>query len=373
MEIKGYQKPVQDKKKKVMISFQTGRENGGPHISHTRIMNSGLKDIYEYIPYTIPNGRIGFFNIKLIRHLMKQIKDANPDLVHIHGLQLAGFHYAMAAHLCKKPIVLAVRGSSGEAREFAKWKKALVHILEKKTIKMSDIVYGVSDYVCNWDIVKKYAKGKLYGTVYNLMQLDNSVNSNSRQMMREKLGLASEDIVVVSTGRITEEKGFKILCETVCKLKNEKHIKFLIVGDGSYLNEFKEKIKAENLEEKVIFTGYQKDVNLYLECADIFAICSLHETLCNSLIEAGAKGLPLVAPKIGGMPEIVKHSENGILLERNDADCVAETISMLSKDDNIRRRYGQNARKYIEDTFGQEVIISKIQEMYEICFIKNIK
>ena len=99
----------------------------------------------------------------------------------------------------------------------------------------------------------------------------------------------------------------------------------------------------------------------------------MHETLCNSLIEAGAKGLPLVAPKIGGMPEIVKNSENGILLERNDADCVAETIFMLSKDDNIRRRYGQNARKYIEDIFGQEVIISKIQEMYEICFTKNIK
>lgn len=367
MKVQGYQKSVDGKKKKVMISFQAGRENGGPHISHTRIMNSGLKENYEYIPYTIPNGRIGFFNIKLIRNLKKQIKDANPDLVHIHGLQLAGFHYALAAYLCKKPIVLAVRGSSDEARDFAKWKKKLVHILEKWTIKMSDVVYGVSDYVCSWKIVKKHAKGKMYGTVYNLMQLENATNESSKQKVREELSIAPDDVIVVSTGRITEEKGFKILCEAIVKLKNEKHIKFVIVGDGSYLDEFKRTIKDENLEDKVLFTGYQKDVNPYLESADIFAICSLHETLCNSLIEAGAKGLPLIAPKIGGMPEIVKHNENGILLKRNDSDCVAETIRQLSEDEKLRKMLGNNARKYIENTFSQEVIIGKIQEMYEMC------
>ena len=352
-------------KKKVMISFQDGGENGGPYISHKRIMNSRLQEKYGYIPYRIPQGRIGFINIKLLRNLMSQIRKENPDLVHIHGLQLAGFYYAFAAFLCKKPIVLAVRGSSDEAISFAKWKKKLVYILEKWTLRMSDVIYGVSDYVSSWKIIKKYAKGKMYGTVYNLMQLDHIVDNNEVQKIKEEFGILEEDVVVVSTGRITEEKGFKILCGAIKQLKDKSNIRFIIVGDGSYLDEFKNEIRAANMEDRVIFTGYQKDVNPYLECADVFTICSLHETLCNSLIEAGAKGLPLVAPRIGGMPEIVRHNENGILLQDNNADCVAEAICKLCDDKALRQKMGANAEKYIKDTFSQEKIIDKICEMYE--------
>lgn len=354
-------------KKKIMISFQDGGENGGPYTSHKRIMDSSLRKSYEYIPYRIPKGRIGFFNVKLIHNLMTQIRKENPALVHIHGLQLAGFHYAFAAWLCKKPIILAVRGSSSEAIDFAKWKKMLVYMLEKWTLKMSDVVYGVSDYVCSWEIIEKYAKGKLYGTVYNLMQLNHIVDKNEVQRIKEKLRIIQEDVVVVSTGRITEEKGFKILCGAIKQLKNKSNIKFIIVGDGSYLDEFKEEIRVESMEDRVLFTGYQKDVNPYLECADIFAICSLHETLCNSLIEAGAKGLPLVAPRIGGMPEIVRHNKNGILLQDNNVDCVAEAICKLCDNKALRHALGANARIYIEETFGEKVIVEKIQEMYEIC------
>lgn len=357
----------QGDKKKVMISFQDGGENGGPYTSHKRIMNSRLQEKYEYIPYRIPQGRIGFINIKLLYNLMAQIRRENPDLVHIHGLQLAGFHYATAAWLCKKPIILAVRGSTSEAIDFSKWKKKLIHILEKWTLKICDVVYGVSDYVCSWEIVKKYAKGKLYGTVYNLMQLDDIVDNDEVQRIKNKLEVMEEDVVVVSTGRITEEKGFKILCATIKQLKDKSNIKYIIVGDGSYLDEFKNEIRAQNMEDRVLFTGYQKDVNPYLECADIFVICSLHETLCNSLIEAGAKGLPLIAPEIGGMPEIVRHNENGILLKDNNADCVAEAICKLCDNKALRQKMGANAEKYVKDTFSEKVIVEKIQEIYEIC------
>lgn len=354
-------------KKKVMISFQEGKENGGPYTSHKRIKDSKLKEQYEFVPYIIPNGRVGLINFKLLCNLMKQIKDENPDLVHIHGLQLVGFYYALAAYLSKKPIVLAVRGSVKEAINFSSWKKWIINILEILTLRMSDVVYGVSDYVCSWEIVKKHAGKRLYGTVYNMMQIEDTIGEGTRERVREELGISSEDIVVVSTGRITEEKGFKILCEAILKLKQMVSLKFIIVGEGSYLEEFKQVVTREQLANRVFFTGYQKNVDSFLKAADIFVICSLHETLCNSLIEAGAMGLPLIAPEVGGIPEIVKSDITGILLKDNTPKNVANAIETLSVNSLLREKYGNQARKHTIDKFGQDIIIEQIRETYEKC------
>ena len=353
------------KKKKIMISFQEGGENGGPYTSHKRIMHSELQDTYEFIPYIIPRGRIGVMNVRLLKNLIGQIRSANPDVVHIHGLQLAGFYYALAAFLCHKKIILVVRGSSNEALDFPKWKKRIVNILEIWTLLMSDLVYGVSDYVCRWDIVTKYAGERLYGTIYNMMQIEELPDDSTREKIRADLNILREDVVVVSTGRITEEKGFEILCKAIVNLRENSSLKFLIVGDGSYLEEFKQIIDGEELADRVIFTGYQKDVTPFLKAADIFVICSLHETLCNSLIEAGAVGLPLIAPAIGGLPEIVKPNNTGILLKENSAEYVADAINLLSENEKLRWEYGNKAKEHIENTFAPNVIIGKIKTLYE--------
>ena len=80
----------------------------------------------------------------------------------------------------------------------------------------------------------------------------------------------------------------------------------MIVGDGSYLPEMKDKVRQNGLYDNVIFTGYRNDVMYLLSGSDIFVICTLHETLCNSVIEASDAGLPVVATRTGGIPEIIQ-------------------------------------------------------------------
>jgi hypothetical protein len=182
-------------KPKIMISFTEGGENGGPYNSHKRIMESSLKEKYEFIPLIIPKGRIGLINIKLITKLRNDILKVQPDIVHFAGLQLTGFHLALACKLAGvKNTVLAIHGSSLEAVEFPHWKKQIVNILEIITLKLSNVCYGVSEYVCSWDRVKKYAKW-CYGHIYNIPNAGKWDEDKTNTSFRKEIGVKHDDIV----------------------------------------------------------------------------------------------------------------------------------------------------------------------------------
>ena len=345
---------------KVMITFEENSLHGGPGISHKRIMHSKLNLKYEFIPLMIPKGRYGLFNFRLIKNLVAKIKAANPDFIHIHGLQLVGFYTAVAAWICKKPIVLAIHGSVNEAVEFAGWKKKIVNALEIFTIKLSAVFYGVSKYVMRWKNVKKYAD-KCYGYIYNMPHCDETADNN----IREELGISDSDIVITSTGRITREKGFDILCDVILKMKDTDNIKFIIAGEGEYLNEFISIIKREQLEDKVKILGYREDVAAILEASDIFIILSLHETLCNSVLEACNKSLPVIASNVGGIPEIITGGETGYLVNVNETDKAVDYLNILINSKELRNEFGNKAKKFIDENFSEETAVKKIEEMYK--------
>lgn len=334
-------------------------QNGGPYISHSNILNSRLSEKYDLVPFYNPNAR------KMRRpgvffKAVKDIKSINPDLAHISGLQTEGFLLALACKTAGVKTVVAVHGSATQAIGIGKLRKTVFNIMEKLTLSMARASFGVSDYVFSW---KNCRKARNYrGTVYNIPTFAEQKQATAH--IRSELGIKEDDIVFASTGRITRDKGFDTLFEVMKSLSDNEKIKFIIAGDGEYLPTLKSEISAAGHESKVFLLGYRADVDAILKEADAFIICTKHETLCISLLEAAHNSLPLVASNVGGIPEIINNGKNGYLIDPYDVGGFSAAVSELAANKEMRTEMGSKAKALIEERFSEEKIIARLDEIY---------
>lgn len=349
--------------KTIMISFREGGENGGPYNSHLRIMNSRLKEKYNFVPLFVPKGRMGLFNINIIISLVSQIKRVNPDAVQIVGLELIGYYLAIACRIARvKNVIIAIHGSTTEAIEFNKQpiKKWIMERLEAFTLKTGTCTYGVSEYVYTIKNVAKYSRN-YFGTIYNMMLEDKT--QYNRKEVRNEVGVRDEQIVVMSTGRLTKEKGYGVLTEVMKHYKEDTKIVFVIVGDGDYKQKMEEVLADQIAQGQIKLLGYRKDISKLLTAGDIFIMPSYHETLCMSLLEAGQKDMALIASDVGGMREIVQDGENGYLVDVGDIDSFIRKIDVL-RDKNKLMEMRKKARQTIVFKFSNEKAIESLDRLY---------
>ena len=356
-----------NKKTKIMISFQENGQNGGPYHSHKRIMESDLKEKYEFIPLIVPRFR-KLIKPKNFKQLVREIKQSEAKIVHFHGLQLEGFMTLVAIKIAgNKKTVCAIRGSSRDAMNISRISKIIFCKLEHWTLKQTDICYGVSEYVSNWDFVKKYAKN-LFGYIYNFQDAISNTPMYSQAeiaSIRDELGIEKNSLVIISTGRITFDKGYGTLKDVICKFDTNKKIKFLVVGNGSYLEEMKTTISNFGISEYVIFTGFRKDIGALLDASDVFVTCTKHETFGNSILEAANHCLPVVASNVGGVPEIVVDGKTGYLLESDDVDGFCRALRRLIDDKELRLKMGESAKQFVKEKFNTSTIVNELDSLYQ--------
>lgn len=160
-----------------------------------------------------------------------------------------------------------------------------------------------------------------------------------------KESYAADQITLVHVGRFNEQKNhkgllqaFRKICETCpdCRLN--------LVGDGELRQETEALARELGLAEKVRFLGSQSNVPPFLHEADIFLLPSNYEGMPMTIIEAMGTGLPIVATAVGGVPDMIRDHESGLLTEC-DPDAVSKAVLELIADENLRKTLGQNAKR----------------------------
>lgn len=145
-----------------------------------------------------------------------------------------------------------------------------------------------------------------------------------------------------------------------------------IVGDGPERGKYEKSAEKLGIKPVVQFKGYLKGQELEkeYESADIFVLPSIvdsrgfTEGLGTVLLEAIESGLVVIGSRVGGIPDIVKHRETGLLVEPKDSEGLAEAILMLADDEGLRERLAKNAKNYIERDFSWEEIGNKYERIY---------
>jgi glycosyltransferase involved in cell wall biosynthesis len=352
-----------NKKPIVAMDVSSVGKGGGTYTSTMNLINSSLNEKidFELIVYKTELGR--FISIKRIRDLVNQLKKIQPDIVHFTGLQLSGFHLVIACKLARiKKTIVVIHGSSSEALNINSLKKWFINLLEMLTLSLTTTHYGVSKYSSQLSVTKKF-KQKSSGYIYNLPP---KFDNNEKTSFRHDFGFEKDDIIVVSVGRIIKDKGYSILQKTIEDFNDgTPQVKFLIIGDGSYLQEMQQSLNSQIKKNKVLFLGYRSDILEILPMCDIFVLPTLHETLSIALLEASACRLPLIASRTGGIPEIIEHGYNGLLVNPGNSQELSDAIKELAKDDTKRRRMGINAKNRLVEKFSAENIVNQVYFVYK--------
>lgn len=357
---------MQPRRPVIAIDIDEDLRLGGPFINTMSIVNSDLKLKYDFkLIYHKPWLQRGI-GIRRIVSLYKQIKAANPDAIHINGLQISGFATALASKFAtRSPILVTVRGSTLEARDTPILKKVIVvYIFEMITLLLASAIYSNSRYSGNiWHV--RLFKKKFIGHIYNLPPVVSSLESTFS--VRNKYGIGSDELVFVSVGRVTRDKGFEVLVRAVKSLdETGVPFRFVIVGGGEYLHKMQEECRTLTVQGKMLFLGIRSDVlDIVREC-DIFVLPTLHETLSTVLLEASQLGKPLIATSVGGIPEIIQEEYNGLLVRPGSAEALAQAMMRLVEDGELRKSLGSSAFKVISEKFERSGILASIDKVYSM-------
>lgn len=145
--------------------------------------------------------------------------------------------------------------------------------------------------------------------------------------------------------------------------------RFLIIGDGPLLGAMRRNVNSLGIEKNVILAGYKRDVSIYYQMMDVFALSSLWEGMPYAILEAMAAGLPVIATTTVGNDELVIPGKNGLLVRPNNSEEIAECICLLLEDDLLRQKFGLESLRLSK---RRRSIDSWIQE-YEAFYLGLLK
>lgn len=143
-------------------------------------------------------------------------------------------------------------------------------------------------------------------------------------------------------------------------------VRFLIVGEGELEGVLRRQRDEMGLREQVVFTGFRWDVGAILRILDVFVLSSYLEGLGSSVLDAMLCALPVVATQVGGIPEMVADGRSGLLVPPRDPDALADAIGALLKDEDRRKRFGQEGRRLVE-RFDIEETVHRTERVYMEC------
>jgi len=178
-----------------------------------------------------------------------------------------------------------------------------------------------------------------------------------------------DDNTLIWTGRMVPQKGLSYLIKALSTVVHEykhKEVRLLMTGDGPQKPLIIKLIRKYNIQHNVSLLGIlpRKEVAEHLSKASIFVFPSIKEGMPFSLLEALASGLPAIGTNIPGIKDLIVHGYNGLLVPPRDPEALAEAISYLLDNKNLRLKMGRNARNYIEANFSYQKILPQLEQLY---------
>ncbi len=195
-------------------------------------------------------------------------------------------------------------------------------------------------------------------------------NKILRESWREQYGISPRETVIGTVGRLEPGKGQQYFLSAAAQVKKRlNNLRFIIiggetVGQHGFLAELKRLCRRLGLENDVIFTGFVENVHELLNVLDVVVLATKKETFGLSLIEAMAVGVAPIGTNAGGVPEIIEHNRNGLLVPPLDAETLAEAMFKLAGDRGKRRRMAQAARKTVEEKFDIQEHLYRLEKIF---------
>ncbi len=304
-------------------------------------------------------------DLGVLKDIRKFMEERKIELLHVHGARANFIAMFLKKHL-SVPIITTMH--SDYLLDFDSFFKKLVFTnLNKISLRKIDYFIAVSENFKEMLIDRGFAPNNIH-TVYNGM--DYSVvpsEPTSREEFGAKYGLdMSKDLTYVGiAARFDKVKGVDVFIKgAALALKENPNLRFLIAGDGVEADNLKALSAELGVEDKVIFLGYVTDIYGFLNFIDINTLTSLNESFPYSMLEGCAMKKPMVASRVGGIPDLVSDGETGYLFESLDHAGFSSKILMLAEKSDLIKEMGEKIHEKATMRFSSEALAQNHMSIY---------
>lgn len=195
--------------------------------------------------------------------------------------------------------------------------------------------------------------------------------SDLKTQWRKKFGIDANEVVIGCASALTEEKGHDTIIKA-CRILSDKKINFkcLIAGEGPLEDVLKNEVKLLQLDKNFVFTGFIKDIYGFLCALDVLMMPSRSEGLGTTLLEGAFAGCAIIGSRVGGIPEIIKQGETGLLFSVNDEIELAEGLEKLIGSQQLRNKLSEALKEHVGREFSLQKMVSGNIRVYELLMNK---
>jgi glycosyltransferase involved in cell wall biosynthesis len=243
-------------------------------------------------------------------------------------------------------------------------KVKLYETIDKFVLRHFDLVIGVSEEIKKRLIELGLNQQKTM-TLHNSLDFSAYSLDVDEGLFRRELGLRKGEVLIGSVGRLSKEKGieyFLLMAKKILELENKKSVKFVVVGDGPDKESLLRRKTHLGLDGHVAFVGYRTDLNNIYKAIDIFILPSLSEGVPISLLEAAYFAKPVIATKVGGIPELFQGK--AVLVPPGNVNELTDETLMLIGDEGKAKRYGIEIKRYVQSRCDPQKWACMLENMY---------
>ena len=296
------------------------------------------------------------------------------DIVHTHTAK-AGALGRLAAFLAGVPVIIHTMHGHNLYGYFGKTLSRIIAFIERLLSGLTDKII-VFTGLEREDMIKfKASRADKMRLIYQGLELENIFSGNfDKVKIRGALRIEEGYSVVGMVGRLEPVKGAQYFIEAALLVaKKISRIKFILVGEGTLRRKLEERVKEAGFAERFVFTGWRDDALDVASVFDVLVLPSLNEAVGIVLIEAQYIGIPVVATNVGGIPEIVRHNETGILVPPADPVALAQAVESLLTDKEKRRKLAGAGHAWVRGRFMAEDMVAEISKLYQEMHAPNME
>jgi glycosyltransferase involved in cell wall biosynthesis len=322
-----------------------------------------------FIIPSMKRGIYAFQNGRALLEIMALLKKQHYHIVHTHSTN-AGILGRLAAKLVGTPIIVhTVHGFPFNDLTFSPTIRKILIWLERGAAHCSDQLVMVSELNKIEALQKRIAPADKMVTIHSGIDLTRFKEPVDIGAKRRELSLDDGWPLVGMVGRLSECNAPDVFVQAALRvLKGRSEVHFVIVGDGPLY--FRVQTLAKGLPQ-IKFLGYRSDVPEILPTFDVFVFPIRWGGLGRALTEAMITGRPLVASAVNGVPEIVNHTETGLLVPPDDPEAIAKSVCYLLDNPDFAKRLGQNARTLVVPEFSADLMVQRIIGLYQKLLLKK--
>lgn len=258
----------------------------------------------------------------------------------------------LARFITRKPILKTVHG----------YTRNRLTVVSRRINRYADRVVTVVDWLGE-ELIRNGVSAHKVSVVYNGMNTPPALSEDERQNVRASLGIAADDVVIISVSRLERRKNHAEFFDWFPRiLEHVPTAKYVIVGNGNERERLMQKARECRLDHAILFVDATIHIEPYLQMADIFCTPIVAQGM--AVLEAMAAGIPVVGTTPGSAPEVVRDGETGFTVPKGDGDAFVQRLIELAQQPEKGRRFGAAGKERQQELFSVAHTVDGLEKIY---------